>query len=99
MKIWPGRWLAWQLYMASATARLTVWDRLISDQARKLVEQSRLLHRDLPPVIEDDDPIRTDGRIDLNSLFTPVFTKPGCEYVYHIKQRVLMEPEFGFVLI
>jgi hypothetical protein len=90
--------LVWESYIAQAMLRLKLWDGLQSDRTRQEVEAGRLLYRDVPPVIDAGEAILKDPKIDPKSLFTPVFVKPSAEYVYHVNQRVMMEPEYGFLI-
>jgi len=78
--------------------RLKLWDGLQSERMRQVVEAGRMLYRDVPPVI-DGDAILNDPKIDPKSLFTPVFVKPSSEYVYHVERRVVMEPDYGFLIV
>jgi hypothetical protein len=90
--------LVWESYIAQAMLRLKLWDRLSSERTRRMVEAGRLIHREVPPVL-NGDAILNDPKIDPRSLFTPVFVKPSSEYVYHVEQRVIMEPEYGFQIV
>lgn len=70
-----------------------MWDILRSRSARRIVEQGCLYSEILPPALKGDDPVFKKLGI------YPSFNIARSEYLYRVRGKILIEPEFGYVII
>lgn len=87
------RHLSWEWYQLHVITRVFLWDSMKSRSLKSILNASCLHLERFSPALQSDDPIFSNPDIQAH------LNMEREEYLYRVQGKIVVEPEFGYVIL